>query len=76
MADPGGRGFSLDRRHFLKLSGVATPGLMNPLHFAGSEGHLGCRFPAFEPGTHAQSTRLEIRSWRPRMASHTASVEG
>jgi len=38
-----------------------TPGLMNPLHFAGGEGHLGWRFLAFEPGTHVQDTRVGIR---------------
>jgi anaerobic selenocysteine-containing dehydrogenase len=38
-----------------------TPGLMNPLHFAGGEGHLGWRFLAFEPGTHVQDTRVGLR---------------
>jgi DMSO reductase family type II enzyme molybdopterin subunit len=39
-----------------------TPGLMNPLHFAGGEGHLGWRFAVFEPGTHVQDTRVGLRS--------------
>jgi anaerobic selenocysteine-containing dehydrogenase len=38
-----------------------TPGLMNPLHFAGGEGHLGWRFLTYEPGTHVQDTRVGIR---------------
>lgn len=40
-----------------------TPGLMNPLHFAGGEGHLGWRFAIFEPGTHVQDTRVDVKPW-------------
>jgi len=52
-----------------------TPGLMNPLHFAGGEGHLGWRFAVFEPGTHVQDTRVGIRSWGPGAASRAAPAE-
>jgi len=52
-----------------------TPGLMNPLHFAGGEGHLGWRFLAFEPGTHVQDTRVEIRSWSPGTTGPAARGE-
>jgi hypothetical protein len=38
-----------------------TPGLMNPLHFAGGEGHLVWRFGVWGPGTHVQDTRVSIR---------------
>jgi anaerobic selenocysteine-containing dehydrogenase len=42
-----------------------TPGLMNPLHFAGGEGgQLGFFFGHFEPGTHVQDTRVAIAPWR------------
>jgi DMSO reductase family type II enzyme molybdopterin subunit len=41
-----------------------TPGLMNPLHFAGGEGHLGWRFAIYEPGTHVQDTRVDIKPWK------------
>lgn len=37
------------------------PGLINPLHFAGGEGHLGWRFAVFQPGTHVQDTRVDVR---------------
>lgn len=40
-----------------------SPGLMNPLHFAGGEGHLGWRGAMFEPGTHVQDTRVDITPW-------------
>jgi len=38
-----------------------TPGLMNPMHFAGGDGHLGFRFGVWAPGTHVQDTRVGIR---------------
>lgn len=41
-----------------------SPGLMNPLHFAGGEGHLGFRFAIFQPGTHVQDTRVDIKPWK------------
>ena len=40
-----------------------TPGLMNPMHFAGGEGQLHWRFGIWEPGTHVQDTRVDIRPW-------------
>jgi len=40
-----------------------TPGLMNPMHFAGGEGHVGWFFAIFEPGTHVQDTRVDIKPW-------------
>ncbi|MDP6979315.1 MAG: molybdopterin-dependent oxidoreductase [Myxococcota bacterium] len=42
-----------------------TPGLMNPLHFAGGEGQLSWRFGVWEPGTQVQDTRVAIRPGRP-----------
>jgi len=42
-----------------------TPGLMNPLHFAGNEGQVRWRFGVWEPGTHVQDTRVAIRPGRP-----------
>lgn len=42
-----------------------TPGLMKPLHFAGGEGHLRWRFGVWEPGTHVQDTRVDIRPRQP-----------
>ncbi len=42
-----------------------TPGLMNPLHFAGREGQLRWRFGVWEPGTHVQDTRVDIKPGRP-----------
>ncbi len=41
-----------------------TPGLMNPLHFAGGEGQLRWRFGVWEPGTQVQDTRVAIRPRR------------
>ncbi len=41
-----------------------TPGLMNPMHFAGGEGHLGWRFAIYQPGTHVQDTRVDIKPWK------------
>jgi len=38
-----------------------TPGLMNPLHFAGREGQIRWRFGVWEPGTQVQDTRVAIR---------------
>ncbi len=38
-----------------------TPGLMNPMHFAGGEGHLRWRFGVWEPGTHVQDTRVGVK---------------
>ncbi|MFP5382696.1 MAG: molybdopterin-dependent oxidoreductase [Gammaproteobacteria bacterium] len=49
-----------------------TPGLMNPLHFAGGEGHLGWRFAIYEPGTHVQDTRVTIRPWKAQNDKETA----
>lgn len=43
-----------------------TPGLMNPMHFAGGEGHVQWAFAMFEPGTHVQDTRIGIRPWAER----------
>jgi DMSO reductase family type II enzyme molybdopterin subunit len=41
-----------------------TPGLMNPMHFAGGEGgQLGYFFGHFDPGTHVQDTRVAIAPW-------------
>ena len=40
-----------------------TPGLMNPLHFAGGEGQVDWFFAIFEPGTHVQDTRVDIKPW-------------
>ncbi len=40
------------------------PGLINPLHMAGGEGHLGWRFAMFEPGQHVQDTRVDVQPWR------------
>lgn len=41
-----------------------TPGLMNPMHFAGGDGaQLGYYFGHFEPGTHVQDTRVDIAPW-------------
>lgn len=40
-----------------------TPGLMNPMHFAGGEGQLHWRFGIWAPGTHVQDTRVGIRPW-------------
>ena len=56
------------------------PGLMKPLHFAGGEGHLGFRFAIFQPGTHVQDTRVEIKPWkeqndRERAARATAEKQ-
>ncbi len=42
-----------------------TPGLMNPLHFAGREGQMRWRFGVWEPGTQVQDTRVAIRPGRP-----------
>jgi DMSO reductase family type II enzyme molybdopterin subunit len=42
-----------------------TPGLMNPLHFAGREGQLRWRFGVWEPGTQVQDTRVAIRPGSP-----------
>jgi len=39
------------------------PGLMNPMHFAGGEGHTGFFFGHFTPGTHVQDTRVTIDPW-------------
>lgn len=54
-----------------------TPGLMNPLHFAGGEGgQLGFFFGHFEPGTHVQDTRVAIAPWRgvePTQTRETAT---
>lgn len=41
-----------------------TPGIINPLHYAGGEGHLGYFFGHFSPSTHVQDTRASIRPWR------------
>ena len=41
-----------------------TPGLMNPLHFAGGEGQVGWIFGIYEPGTHVQDTRVTIKPAR------------
>jgi nitrate reductase alpha subunit len=38
-----------------------TPGLMNPMHFAGGEAQLTWRFCVWSPGTHVQDTRVAIR---------------
>jgi nitrate reductase alpha subunit len=38
------------------------PGLMNPLHFAGGEGHVRWMFGHWEPGTHVQDTRVSVRA--------------
>jgi DMSO reductase family type II enzyme molybdopterin subunit len=45
------------------------PGLMKPLHFAGGEGQIGWFFGHFEPGTHVQDTRVEIRPFEERETS-------
>ncbi|MCZ7619301.1 MAG: molybdopterin-dependent oxidoreductase [Myxococcota bacterium] len=42
-----------------------TPGLMNPLHFAGKEGQLRWRFGVWAPGTQVQDTRVSIRPRNP-----------
>jgi anaerobic selenocysteine-containing dehydrogenase len=42
-----------------------TPGLMNPMHFAGGEGHLQFRFGVWTPGTHVQDTRVGLRAVEP-----------
>lgn len=39
------------------------PGLMKPLHFAGGEGQTGWFFGHFEPGTHVQDTRVQVKSY-------------
>jgi anaerobic selenocysteine-containing dehydrogenase len=39
-----------------------TPGLMNPLHFAGGEGQVGWIFGMYEPGTHVQDTRVDLKA--------------
>lgn len=49
-----------------------TPGLMNPLHFAGGEGHIGWRFAIYQPGTHVQDTRVTIRPWKAQNDKETA----
>jgi hypothetical protein len=36
---------------------------MNPMHFAGGEGHTGFFFGHFTPGTHVQDTRVTIGPW-------------
>lgn len=41
-----------------------TPGIINPLHYAGGEPHLGYFFGHFSPGTHVQDTRISIRPWK------------
>lgn len=46
-----------------------TPGLMNPLHFAGREGQLRWRFGIWEPGTQVQDTRVAIRPGSPKAAA-------
>ena len=38
------------------------PGPIKPLHFAGGEGQLGWFFGHFEPGTHVQDTRVQVRA--------------
>jgi DMSO reductase family type II enzyme molybdopterin subunit len=52
-----------------------TPGLMNPLHFAGSEGQLRWRFGVWEPGTHVQDTRVEIRPRQPDAADGVGAAQ-
>lgn len=47
---------------------VLTPGIINPLHYAGGEGHLGYFFGHFSPGTHVQDTRVSIRPWNGEQA--------
>jgi DMSO reductase family type II enzyme molybdopterin subunit len=52
-----------------------TPGLMNPLHFAGSEGQLRWRFGVWEPGTHVQDTRVEIHPRQPDAADGVGAAQ-
>jgi anaerobic selenocysteine-containing dehydrogenase len=53
-----------------------TPGLMNPLHFAGAEGQLRWRFGVWAPGTQVQDTRVEIRPGRPGATDALDAAEG
>jgi hypothetical protein len=48
---------------------------MNPLHFAGSEGQLRWRFGVWEPGTHVQDTRVEIRPRQPDAADGVGAAQ-
>jgi DMSO reductase family type II enzyme molybdopterin subunit len=52
-----------------------TPGLMNPLHFAGREGQVRWRFGVWEPGTHVQDTRVAIRPRQPDAALAAGAAE-
>jgi DMSO reductase family type II enzyme molybdopterin subunit len=40
------------------------PGLMNPLHWAGGEGHIRFGINHLEPGSFVQDTRVGLRPWR------------
>jgi nitrate reductase alpha subunit len=52
---------------------MITPGLMKPMHFAGSdEGHLQWRFAIWEPGTQVQDTRVGIRRIADQQAAASA----
>ncbi|HCT40329.1 MAG TPA: hypothetical protein DF427_03960 [Moraxellaceae bacterium] len=50
-----------------------TPGLMNPLHFAGGGGHVNWAFAMFQPGTQVQDTRIDIRPWAERNRQEQAA---
>ncbi|MEB2286034.1 MAG: hypothetical protein B6D46_03935 [Polyangiaceae bacterium UTPRO1] len=57
-----------------------TPGLMNPMHFAGGEGQFVWRFGVWAPGTHVQDTRVSIRrgdlrAWLARMEKERVRLE-
>lgn len=45
------------------------PGLMNPLHMAGGEGHLHFGINHLQSGSFIQDTRIGIRPWQPPEAT-------